>query len=169
MLVSLIFMVFLFSGCQSGLNVFDKTGTQYEKGLQYTKVKSLIYKNENKAIINVTYLNSVDNVKWDNEKQNFLVGIYISKDHEDKNKQFINNTDYTITMNNMDYANIVQVDKNEKQYSHIPLKNPWAKYYLISFDNDDKKNVKLNYSYNDINTKDLNTTSNMVTLQFEKE
>jgi len=164
MLFSLSVVIFLFSGCQYKSNILDK-GTQYEKGLKYTKVKSLIYQDINKAIINVTYLNSINNVKWDNKKQNFLVGIYIEQDHKDPNKQFINNPNYSLFMNSMNYKDIIQINKKEKQYSHIPLENPWAKYYIISFDNDNKNIVKLQYSYNNNEKRNLK----IVTFQFDKE
>ncbi|MCK5109904.1 MAG: hypothetical protein KAQ94_00165 [Arcobacteraceae bacterium] len=165
-IITLILSMLMFVGCQSGLSVFDKTGTQYEKGLQYTKVNFLIYENETKAIINATYLNSVNSTKWDDEYQNFLIGIYISNGQE---------VDYTMTMNNKTYVKISQINDDNKEYEHIPLKNPWAKYYLVSFENDDNKILELKY-YNTafqnsqiLNVEDTNTTLNEMVLRFEKE
>ena len=65
-----ICFVLVFDGCQSAMNVFGKTDSNYERGLQHTKVKSIVYNNETRAIINATYLNSIDSKKWDNKYQN---------------------------------------------------------------------------------------------------
>lgn len=156
-------LFFILTGCQSALNVFDKSGTNYEKGLQHTKVKAIIYKDQTKAIINITYLNSVDAKKWDNDYQNFLVGIYISEDNELKNTQYIHNTRYKLTKNNVGFTKYKELQKDDKLYKSIPLLNPWAKYYLMSIyknkENTDK-NIVLKYE---------NPNFGFVLLPFEKE
>ena len=154
-----IFLIFtfVFSGCQSAMSVFDKSGTQYERGLQHTRVKVLISDNSTKAIINISYLNSIDSAKWDNGYQNFLVGIYIS----DKNQNFINGGEYTLTMNGIKYLTYTVLNKKQKIFNNIPLKNHWAKYYILKFPNDDKaKTLVLKYKH---------TTFGEITLSFEKE
>ncbi len=138
----------LFSGCQSALNVFNKTDTQYEKGLQHTKVKPILFKDDTIAIINATYLNSINTDKWNDEKQNFLIGIYISKDEKKDDKKFINNPQYKITLNGKNYIKAELFTKeHSKLYKDIPLKNPWAKYYLVSFNDIKNKTVKLEYTH----------------------
>ncbi len=145
----LFFILFIisFNGCQSALNVFNKTGSQYEKGLQHTKVKNLIYENETKAIINVTYLNSMDNKKWDNEYQNFLIGIYISKDNKNKSKTYLSNAKYTLTENDRYFVKNTIISKEHSLYKNIPIKNPWAKYYIVSFIKGSDKILVLKYSH----------------------
>ena len=160
--LAIILFSISFTACQSAMSVFDKSDTQYERGLQHTKVKSIIYKNETKAIINATYLNSINAKKWDKESQNFLVGIYISEDNEKENTKFINNSRYTLTMNNRAINTHTLFTDDYKLNKNIPLKNPWAKYYLVSFSKkiDDNKTLLLKYT---------NPNFGEVILPFEKE
>ncbi len=159
-ILSIILILTIFTGCQSGLSVFDKTGTAYEKGLQHTKVKPLIFEKDTKAIINITYLNTLNPTKWDNENQNFLIGIYIPKNDNTKNKQFLQNFEYKLTMNDSEYTASRLILDDETQYSIIPLKNPWAQYYIISFKDIDTKTLSLKYSHLQFGE---------VNLEFEKE
>jgi hypothetical protein len=140
----IIILSIFFSGCQSAMSVFNRTDSSYEKGLQYTKVKSIVYKGETKAIINITYLNSI-NKRYDNQYQNFLVGIYIVEDNEEESTKFLNNYRYKLTLNGNNFIKSNVLNDEYELYENIPLKNPWARYYLISFDNDDKKELKLKY------------------------
>ena len=160
-LTIIILYSILFSGCQNAMSVFKKTDPIYEIGLQYTKSKSIVYKNETKAIINITYLNSMDKDKWDDGNENFLVGIYISEDNEIENTKFINNSRYKLTMNDDKYINIKILSKNDKFYNDIPLKNPWARYYIIGFKHNNKSEIlKLQYK---------NPIFGKVVMPFEKE
>ncbi len=140
-----ILIISIFTGCQSALNVFEKTGGKYEQGLQHTKVKSLVKDNETQAILNITYLNSVD-TKWNDKYQNFLVGIYISNDNEAEDKQYLNNPNYTISMNKKNYEKVILLTKKHSLYKYIPLKNPWAKYYILSFNNIEEDKLIIKYA-----------------------
>ena len=144
-----VLLSLLLSGCQSSINIFNKNSNKYEKGLQYTNVKSIIKNNSTKAILNVTYLNKLDSKKFDNKLNNFLVGIYILEDSEDTSLQYINNKYYKLTMNGKNYIKIEDLTKKHNLYKNIPLKNPWARYYVISFDKDKQNDLKINYSYKD--------------------
>ena len=159
---SLFITIVFLNGCQSAMSVFYKTDSQYEKGLQYTKVKSIVYKNKTKAIINATYLNSI-NKQWDNKYQNFLIGIYIVEDNEKENTKYINNTQYILTMNNQKIIKNILLAKEDKLYKNVPLKNPWARYYIVSF-------LKTNPNVNKTLTlKYSNSIFGEVLLPFEKE
>jgi hypothetical protein len=137
-------LIFLFFGCQSAMSVFNKTDSSYERGFQYTKAKSIVYKGETKAIINITYLNSI-NKRYDDQYQNFLVGIYIVEDNEEESTKFLNNYRYKLTLNGNDFIKSNVLNDEYELYENIPLRNPWARYYLISFDNDNEKELKLKY------------------------
>jgi uncharacterized protein YceK len=153
-------ILLLLSGCQSAMSVFDKSNTQYERGLQHTKVKSIIYKDETKAIINITYLNSMDNDNWDDKFQNFLVGIYISQDNEIENTKFLHNNRYILTMNGEKYIKSNPDIKRYRFFKNIPLKNPWARYYIVSFEDIKEKNI--------LTLKYTNPIFGTATIEFEK-
>ena len=143
------------------MSVFDTLGTKYERGLQYTQVKPLVYENATKAIVNVSYLNSIYLSKWNDKYQNFLIGIYISQDNKDKTKQNLNNPQYVLTMNGKKYLTAMPLEKTNQLAKNIPLRNHWAKYYIVRFQNDKSaKNLKLSYTH---------STFKSVNLTFEKE
>jgi len=156
-------LILFLSGCQSAMSIFSKRDGQYEKSLQYTKIGTLTYKNSTKAIINITYLNSVDSKKWDDQYQNFLVGIYMSD--KNINETFINNPNYKLTLNNNKFISSTVLTKKNSLYNNIPLKNPWAKYYILTFKKD-----KLFYNNNQIlSLKYANPLFGKVQLSFQKE
>jgi len=125
-------------GCsQSATSVFD-TNPSYGQHVQYSKViKSISGENVN-AIFNITYLNSVDTLRWDNNTQNFLIGAY-TFDH--------NENDFNLTMNNKVQVSKKEVFKTDPLYKNIAFRNGWAKYYVITFENSDKKILTIKYTH----------------------
>jgi hypothetical protein len=153
-------IVAIFGGCQHTLKNFTKRGEQYNKGLVYTKIKSLVFDKETKATINVTYLNPTNPKKYNNKLQNFLIGIYIANDNKDEDQKFINNADFILTINDKTYIKIQFINETTKQYQQIPLRNRWARYYILSFENDDNKILNLEYKYKE---------SKKIVISFQKE
>ena len=146
--ISLIIFIILifFSGCSNkGAFKYFKSDPLYEKSLEYTKVGQIISDFETKAIINATYLNSADPKKWDNNYQNFLIGIYIFDDSDDEKKQFIHNPNYKLSLNKKAPYKIKELKKTSYLYGHIPLFNSHAKYYIISFKKDENSTLNLTY------------------------
>lgn len=143
--ITVLIITSLFTGCnQSATSVLNKEPI-FGQNLQYTKVGKIIVKEDVQALINVTYLNSVDSNIWDNGQQNFLVGIYISED---------TNTTYKLTMNGNKRIATKKLPKNNKIFDNIALKNHWANYKIITFNN--VKETKLNLLFKD--SLDHNTT-----------
>jgi|GEM_PF-1235279 len=164
MLKKLTFTVFLLFlvGCssKSASSVFSGD-LLYEKGMEYSKVGDIINSFETKAILNATYLNSADNMKYDDNFQNFLVGIYITEDNKEEKNKFLNNTKYLLTLNGANIDKLEELQTTHYLWEHIPLKNPHAKYYIISFKKQKKVNaLLLEYS---------NLTLGKVTLSFQGE
>ena len=152
----------LFFGCssKSALSVFGEDSL-YERGLEYTKVADIINSLETKAILNVTYLNSSHPSKWDNESENFLVGIYIVNDNEKDEDKYINNQKYHLTLNDKNITSYIELTSKNDLWDHIPIKNPHAKYYITSFDK--------NSSLTTLSMKYKHTTFGAVTLSFPAE
>jgi len=139
------------SGCnQSATSVLEKDPI-FGQNMQYTKVGKIIKNNDVKALINITYLNSVDSKTWDNGKQNFLVGTYIAED---------TNTNYTLTLNEFSPISIDKVPKDNKTFQNIALHNKWAKYTITTFDDVEDKKLTLVYR---------NNIDNNATIVFTKE
>ena len=126
-------------GCsQSATSVFDKDPL-YAQNMQYTKIIKAVEKNNVDAIFNITYLNSVDSSKWDNDKQHFLIGSY-SVDN--------NLSEYVLTMNGLPKISSQTISKEDQIYKDIPFKNHWGDYNIITFDDSDEKILTLMYRYN---------------------
>ena len=117
------FTTLLFGCSQSATSVFKKDPI-YAQNVQYSKViKSIEGQNIN-AIFNITYLNSVDSDKWNNGKQNFLIGSYT----------FDNKNDFQLTLNNQKQTSSKIVLKSDPMYKNIAFLNNWAEYKIVSFD-----------------------------------
>jgi hypothetical protein len=164
MLKKSVFTVFLlFSvGCssKSATSIF-KSDLLYEKGLEYSKVGDIVSSFETKAILNATYLNATDSSKYDDAFQNFLVGVYITEDNEDAKDKFLNNTKYKLTLNGEDINRSEELQTTHYLWEHIPLKNPYAKYYIVSFNKKENTNsLLLEYS---------NPNQGKATLSFQGE
>jgi hypothetical protein len=101
----------------------------FEKGIEFTQIKDISYQKHTKAIFNTTYLNSTNDDIWDNEFYNFLLGIYIVD-----NNEYIHNKDYTITLNGNSITKFEALTETNALFNNIPAKNPYAKYYIVSFD-----------------------------------
>lgn len=141
----------LFTGCSRDATTDFNKDPIYAQNLQYTKVAKIITKNEVELLINVTYLNSVDNLKWDNGKQNFLVGTYVT------DKQ---NAIYSATVDGELPILIEDIDKDDDMYDSIALINKWADYKILSFKDTKNANVVLTYN---------SSQDNNVSLSFPKE
>ncbi|MEA3512180.1 MAG: hypothetical protein U9R37_01120 [Campylobacterota bacterium] len=144
-------LAILFTSCsQSATSVFEKDPI-YAQNIQYTKIGKIIKNKDVKAMINVTYLNSVDSGKWDNDEQNFIIGFY---------KEEGNYEDYILTMNDQNVTDTKDISKNDKIYKNIPFKNNWAKYQIVTFDDTKDKRLTLKYT---------NPTQGTTNVVFQKE
>ena len=133
-IITLTTLTLSFIGCnQSATSVLNKEPI-FGQNLQYTKVGKIIVDKEVQALINITYLNSVDSKIWDNGKQNFLVGTYIAENTK---------TNYTLTMNGNKEVATNKIPQNDKIFQNIALKNNWASYQIVSFDNVEEKQLDL--------------------------
>lgn len=150
-------IVGLFSGCVQK-NAFSVFGgdSSYQKGIDYTQVGDIVHSFETKAIINATYLNPVEPKVYNNKYQNFLIGIYISDDNENREERYINNQAYSLTLNDKAYESIEELDKKSELYNHLPLKNSYAKYYVVKFKKTEELKLILQYKHTSFGKVDLN-------------
>lgn len=164
--LSIILFTFLIllSGCSSYsiTKYFDKDDF-YLNALQYTKKADIVKDDEVIAIFTVTYLNEVEK-KYDNNYENFIISVYVANNKQsdtpivtiDKQsyseKELDEKTSYEKA-----YIEIKEIAKESKLIESIPLKNPWAKYYLIKFDkNEDRENFLLRYKLTQNQTAQIN-------------
>lgn len=141
----------LFTACNQSATSVLKKDPIYAQNLQYTKIGKIIENKEVKALVNITYLNSVEPKKYNNGKQNFLVGTYATNDF---------NAGYTLKMNGQVVENIQEVDIKSDMYKNIAFRNSWSKYQILTYT--DTKDSTINLLYSDMN-------NNGATVSFEKE
>ncbi len=139
-----IFIVILFTGCTPPSAIaFFKDDKLKASAIQYTKKADITYKGEVEAILNATYLNSV-NEDFEDENQNFIVGVYITRDNRKDENRFLNNKNFTISMNGKKPIYLDELHVQHKMYGHLPLYNNWAKYYLVKFEaKEDEENLEI--------------------------
>jgi hypothetical protein len=139
-----ILFIFIFTGCADSIqSTFGDSGT-YKKGSEDTSVRYIVHKNETVALINASYLNNMDTIAYDKKYHNFLVGLYLANDQKIdlENKEL-----FFIKLNKKPYESYKVVKKNSDIYKKIPLLNPYAQYFIISFANNDETNLNLAYKY----------------------
>ncbi|MGB5867988.1 MAG: hypothetical protein WBG69_08980 [Arcobacteraceae bacterium] len=125
-------------GCsQSATSVFEKNPI-YGQNIQYSKVIKVVEKENVNAIFNITYLNSVDSWKWNDDQQHFLIGTYTIDN---------NASQYKLTMNDMEPISKKEVTKENELFKNIAFRNHWGKYNIVSFEDSDEKNLTLVYKY----------------------
>lgn len=136
-----ILIAFL-SGCanHSALELFKKDEL-FESAILQTKKADIISSFETKAIINATYLNPIDKDFKSNESETFLIGIYITDDNKSDNANFLKNPTFKLSLNDKEVVSFKEIESTHKMYSHIPLKNSWAKYYEVKFPRDAKETL----------------------------
>ena len=158
-LLSIILFTYLLfiTGCSSySITKYFNKDEFFLNSLQYTKKADIVENNEVISIFTATYLNKVDD-KYDDKYENFIVSVYVannkkagtpnitldkqsySKEEEENNISYKEN-----------YIKMEEIRKGSKIIESIPLKNPWAKYYLIKFEKN--KNIEspvLTYSLNE--------------------
>ncbi len=137
-------ILILFTACttKSALNHFEKDPMS-ANAIQYTKKADLIYNNEINSMIIATYLNNINKEYKSDKLNSFLVGIHLVN----KNEHDFEKNDYKITLNDKKPLHLSKIDRSSKLVSSIPLKNNWANYYLLQFENDENKNMNILFNH----------------------
>lgn len=128
----------LFSGCttNSALNHFENKELN-ANALQFTKKSDIIIENEPKVQFFATYLNLAQK-DTDKEIESFLIGVYLVNQ---KNQNFLEQG-YTLTLNGEEaLAKPLEISPKSVIVKSLPIKNPWAKYYIAHFP--EQKDFKL--------------------------
>ena len=134
----------VFTSCSSttSLNHFEKD-PKSANAIQYTKKADLIYNKDINSMIFATYLNNIKDEFKSNELNSFLIGTHlVNKDNHD----FIKNN-YSITLNNKKATNIKKINQKSDLVSIIPLRNSWANYYLLQFENDKSQDMNILFTH----------------------
>lgn len=141
-LIISIFLILIYNGCsKKTLNIISKDSL-YEKGLEYTIIRDIIYNNDTKAIINVTYLNPSEPKYYDYKFHEFLIGIYNVNDDN-----FLQSKEYILSLNSNKIYLKEEIKSNNRLFNKIPVKNPYAKYYIIKFKKGSEKTLNIEYSH----------------------
>ncbi len=141
-LLLVFFTIFTLNSCTAKNIDLLSDDSLYKLGLENTKVKVVLYKDNVEGVLNITYLNPTDPKKYDKKYNVFLTGIYLN----DKNEK------YNITLNNKKYLSKELLDKSSSLYKNIPSFNPYSKYYIMKFEKDKSKKLIFKLNYKDSNT-----------------
>jgi len=147
------FLIISCTSKNSALKYFDESNIRAE-ATRYTKKADIVSNNQVDIIFMATYLNKI-NYNLDEKEDNFLVYVYFSNSQT----QDIQTNNYEILLNSQVPIYIEKLEKDNKTYKDLMLKNFWGTYYLVKFSN---KNLvsKLNIT--------LKPKFNNATLVFEK-
>lgn len=132
-----LFFTIIFSGCSSySITKYFNKDDFFLKALQETKKSDILKNNEVKVIFTATYLNRVSK-EYENNFENFIISVY---ETEEKN------TKLNVSLNETVASEITSIKKESNLLKSLPLKNTWAKYYLVKFNKiEDSENLNLKY------------------------
>lgn len=148
-----IILFLFFTGCadNSALKHFqnDKASAY---ALQYTQKTDLVSDKQIEGMLFATYLNSID-TKYESDKLNsFVIGIHIV--NKEKRNLFFDG--YEVYLNGKKPLSKTILEKDSPYLKSIPLKNHWAKYFLVHFENNQEKNLNLKLTYSKFGEVQLN-------------
>jgi PBP1b-binding outer membrane lipoprotein LpoB len=146
-----------FTSCSSKNNAFkyfEKDEIEI-KGVQYTKKTDLLKDNEVEVIFWATYLNKIDKKISSLNEELFLISIYFT--NKESQDLFTNN--YSFSLNGTNSISTEKIEKDNKNFKSMMLKNSWGNYYLVKFDAQNSNNLTLKLE---------NKSSNWAQLSFEK-
>lgn len=121
-----LFLLLFLTGCGQKNSTFSNKEPIYFQHLKYTKVSKILEDEDVKTVVKVTYLNSADPDKYDNEKQNFIISVYYTNE-----KDIVN---YSFHLNEQQPLSIREIKQNDPIYKNIAMRNDWAEYYLFTFE-----------------------------------
>jgi len=142
---------FLIVSCtskNSALKYFDEDENNIRaEAIRYTKKADIVSNNQIDLIFMATYLNKI-NHNLDEKEDNFLVYVYFSNSQT----QDIQTNNYELLLNAQLPIYIEKLEKDDKTYKDLMLKNFWGTYYLVKFNNQNlvsKLNITLKPKFND--------------------
>lgn len=139
------FIALIFTACSQKTEVLkDFKENQNSMSIQYTLKKDILYNDLIKVMFFATYLNKIDE-KYETEKMNsFVIGLHVVNQ---QNHDLIENR-FQLYLNDKEPQNLIKIANDSELVEKISLKNSWASYYLVHFENikDEKKlNLKLTH------------------------
>lgn len=155
----LFLFILILTGCGKTTTVLNHFGNNEKAAyaIQHTKKVDLIEANKVKAMLFATYLNKVDKKYTSKKFNSFIIGFH----RVNKNQHELFENNYKLTLNGKEADFIQEINKNDNDLlKYISLKNPWAKYYLIKFKNDENNKLILNLSQGQLD---------LISLKFEKK
>lgn len=131
-LLFLILLSFVMSACSSknsAFRYFDK-GEIEANSVRYTKKSDIIKDNQIDITFVATHLNKID-LQLDEKIEQFLVYIhFVNLENQDFTKN-----GYKLLLNAKEPVSIELLEKDDKKFQDLMLKNFWGNYYLVKFDN----------------------------------
>ncbi|AXK48749.1 hypothetical protein CRU87_04325 [Aliarcobacter trophiarum LMG 25534] len=128
----LVAISLMFVSCtpkNSAFRYFDK-GDIETTAIRNTKKADIVKDNEIDAIFMATYLNKFD-PKISDKEENFLVYIFFPN----KEEQEFKTSGYELSLNGKIPFSMEKIEKDNKKFQDMMLRNFWGTYYLVKFTN----------------------------------
>jgi len=128
-----LIITILFSGCATR-NAFSKLDISKKQELSIENIRSGKMKSDTRigGIFSSVYLNNIY-PNEDKNTNNFYISIYI----KDKNQNL------TIKLNKELFTDMKELPHANKYSNLLPITSPWTKNYLVSFQNNENKELIL--------------------------
>ncbi len=143
-MIALTTLVFLGCAPKSGFFSEDKL---YQSALSHTQKGEIYNSLEMKASIVATYLNNTIISCRKQDKEVFLIAIYIDEDSSDSAKQGILNPAYHLSLDGAAPEDIEALAYDDDLIKIAPFRNRWSQYYKVTFKQSTSATLKMTYSH----------------------
>lgn len=146
----------IFLGGCSGSNAFHmfSMDKMHERAIEQLRTSSIVSSMQTKAIVSTLYLNALDSEKYKNG-EHFLVSLYIERDNEAQKRRDLNNSGYTLTLNDTNATVVEKLDDNDARREIFPIKQQWNQYYYIRYDDTGSDRLKLKLQKDEVGQTEL--------------
>lgn len=138
-----LFFLLFFAGCTNYSAVKNfKNDAYFANALQATQKRDFIENDKIKFMFTATYLNPVSK-EFNHINKSFIVSIF------EVNENSIDVKEISAKLNDGWATSIKPLPKDHIMRDRLPLKNHWAKYFIIKFQENESLTQKLELSYKD--------------------
>ena len=136
-----LFFVLFFAGCTNYSAVKNfKNDAYFANALQNTQKKDFLENDKVKFMFTATYLNPVSK-EFNQSNKSFIISIF------EVNENNIDLKEISAKLNDGLATSIKPLPKEHIMRDRLPLKNHWAKYFIIEFKNNDALTQMLELRY----------------------
>ncbi len=136
----------MFFSCSSAQQNLKSLEDKIQKQALINTRKAKYIKGDEKILFAITYINAIEHIKYDKEKENFILSLHVNDGFD-----LLSYIKKIALNKNKMQVQINQIDANSSLAKYSPTYTKWGKYYLIQAPLQRKSLLKLSIEMPDEN------------------